>query len=220
MKSPNAQIPQDEIARLYDGIAWFYDAWAALTETRARKRALELARVRDGQSILEVAVGTGAAFAELVRRNPAGKNTGIDLSPKMLAKAARRMQMLPHASYLLEIASAYALPVDSGSVDLLMNNYMFDLIAYQDMDRVLAEFRRVLKPGGQLVLVNMTIGEKAGSGIYAFLYRLSPRLMGGCRGVRLADRLGRNGFEVDSREYCQQMLFPSEVISARKTAEH
>ena len=101
-----------------------------------------------------------------------------------------------------------------------MNNYMFDLIAYEDMDEVLAEFRRVLKPDGQLVLVNMTIGEKFGGSIYDYLYHLSPKLMGGCRGVRLADRLGRNGFDVDSREYCQQMLFPSEVISVRKTAEN
>lgn len=177
---------------------------------------MDIAGVQDGQAILEVAVGTGAVFADLVQRNPNGKNIGIDLSPKMLAKAKQRLQMFPEGNYSLEIASAFALPVESGSIDLLMNNYMFDLIAFEDMDRVLAEFRRVLKPGGQLVLVNMTIGERAGSGVYGLLYRWSPKLMGGCRGVRLTDRLERNGFAVDSREYCQQMLFPSEVILARK----
>jgi ubiquinone/menaquinone biosynthesis C-methylase UbiE len=219
MKHSDAQIAQEEIGRLYDSIAWFYDIWAGLTETSARKRALEIAGVRDGQSVLEVAVGTGAAFAELVRRNPNGKNTGIDLSPKMLAKAKKRLQVLPDGNYSLDISSAYALPVDDGSVDLLMNNYMFDLIPYEDMGRVLEEFSRVLKPDGRLVLVNMTLGERAGSDIYNYLYHLSPKLMGGCRGVRLAEHLGRNGFYVDSREYYQQMLFPSEVILARKTAD-
>lgn len=218
MKNTDAQITQKEIGRLYDNIAWFYDIWAGLTETRARKRALEIAEIQDGQSALEVAVGTGIAFEELVRRNPNGKNIGIDLSPKMLARAKKRLQVLPDSNYSLDVSSAYALPVDNDSIDLLMNNYMFDLIAYEDMDKVLNEFSRVLKPDGQLVLVNMTIGERAGSGIYDYLYQLSPRLMGGCRGIRLADRLGRNGFYVDSREYCQQMLFPSEVILARKTA--
>lgn len=218
MKNPDAQIAQEDMGRLYDGVAWFYNIWAGLTETRARKRALEIAGVQDGQSILEVAVGTGAVFAELVRRNPNGKNIGIDLSPKMLAKAKRRLQMLPKGNYSLGIASAFVLPVDSGSIDLLMNHYMFDLIAYEDMDKVLAEFRRVLKPAGRLVLVNMTIGERAGSGVYDLLYRLSPKLMGGCRGVRLQDRLQRNGFDVESRDYCRQMLFPSEVILARKAA--
>ena len=218
MKNSDAQIAQEEIGRLYDGIAWFYDIWAGLTETRARKRALEIAGVQDGWSVLEVAVGTGAAFAELVHQNPNGKNIGIDLSSKMLAKAKKRLQALPDSTYSLDVSSAYALPVDNDYIDLLMNNYMFDLIPYKDMDKVINEFRRVLKPDGKLVLVNMTIGERAGSGIYDYLYRLSPKLMGGCRSVRLADRLERNGFRVDSREYCQHMLFPSEVILARKTA--
>ncbi len=165
-------------------------------------------------------MGTGAVFAELVRRNPNGKNIGIDLSPKMLAKAKKRLQMFPDGNYSLDIASAFALPVASGSIDLLMNNYMFDLIAYEDMDKVLVEFRRVLQPAGRLVVVNMTIGERGSSGIYDYLYRLSPKLMGGCRGVRLQDRLELNGFNVDSREYCQQMLFPSEVILASRVAEN
>ena len=43
----------------------------------------------DGQSILEVAVGTGMAFREILRRNPRGQNRGIDLSPGMLSRASR-----------------------------------------------------------------------------------------------------------------------------------
>jgi ubiquinone/menaquinone biosynthesis C-methylase UbiE len=96
------------------------------------------------------------------------------------------------------------------------HNYMFDLITYADMDRVLAEFRRVLKAAGKLILVNMTNGETLGSKLYDFIYRLSPKIMGGCRGVRLADRVKQHGFAVEVREYHQQMLFPSEVILAHK----
>jgi ubiquinone/menaquinone biosynthesis C-methylase UbiE len=98
------------------------------------------------------------------------------------------------------------------------HNYMFDLITYADMDRVLAEFRRVLKAAGKLILVNMTNGETLGSKLYDFIYRLSPKIMGGCRGVRLADRVKQHGFAVEVREYHQQMLFPSEVILAHKEA--
>jgi ubiquinone/menaquinone biosynthesis C-methylase UbiE len=81
---------------------------------------------------------------------------------------------------------------------------------------VLAEFKRVLKKGGKLVLVNMTIGEKFGSGIYDFMYRVSPKLMGGCRGIRLSEKLKEHDFHVKLREYHQQCFFPSEVILARK----
>ncbi len=138
----------------------------------------------------------------------------------MLAKAKKRLQAFPDRNYSLEIGSAFDLPVESGSIDLLMNNYMFDLIAYQDMDSVLAEFRRIMKPAGRLVLINMTIGERIGTNIYDCLYRLSPKLMGGCRGIRLTNRLEQSRFDVESREYYQQMLFPSEVILARKSAEN
>ena len=93
---------------------------------------------------------------------------------------------------------------------------MFDLIPFDQMDAVLAEFKRVLKKGGKLVLVNMTIGEKFGSGIYNFMYRVSPRLMGGCRGIRLSEKLKEHGLDVKLREYHQQCLFPSEVILAQK----
>ena len=95
---------------------------------------------------------------------------------------------------------------------------MFDLIPHADMDRVLGEFSRVLKPGGRLVLVNMARGESRASRIYEVIYRLSPRALGGCRGVQMADRLQQHGFTVDAREYHQQMLFPSEVVLARKSA--
>lgn len=95
---------------------------------------------------------------------------------------------------------------------------MFDLIPYEDMDKVLMEFKRVLINGGKLILVNMTEGETAGSKLYDFIYRLSPKTMGGCRGVRMTDKLKQHGFTVELREYYQQMLFPSEVILAYKHA--
>lgn len=211
----DASVPQPDIAPLYDKLSGIYDVWGMLTESRARKRALELAEITDGQDILEVAVGTGLAFYEIVRRNPGGRNLGIDLSDGMLKAAGKRLRRLSGARYSLRRGSAFDLEAATGSRDLVVNNYMFDLIAFDDMDTVLAEFKRVLKKGGKLVMVNMTEGETRCSRIYDVLYRLSPRLMGGCRGVRLAEKLLQNGFTVETREYVQQMLFPSEVILAR-----
>ena len=57
------------------------------------------------------------------------------------------------------------------------------------MDYVINEFFRVLKPGGKLVLVNMTKAEQFGAGFYERIYRISPTLMGGCRGVKMFDLL-------------------------------
>jgi hypothetical protein len=63
----------------------------------------------------------------------------------------------------------------------------------------------------------MARGESRASRIYERIYRISPRAMGGCRGVQMVDRLRQHRFNVEAREYHQQFLFPSEVIVARKS---
>jgi ubiquinone/menaquinone biosynthesis C-methylase UbiE len=93
---------------------------------------------------------------------------------------------------------------------------MFDLIPFEDMNKILVEFKRVLKKNGKLILVNMTEGERFGSKLYDFIYNISPKTMGGCRGVKLTESLQQQGFKIKVREYYQQMLFPSEVILAFK----
>ena len=215
-KKLDARVPQNEIAGIYDSLAKIYDIWGNLTESGARSRALELAEIKNGLKILEVAVGTGLAFHQIVKRNPDGTNIGIDISAGMLKKARKRLSSLSGANYELKKASAFQLEAEEEQFDVLINNYMFDLIPFDQMDSVLAEFKHVLKKGGKLVLVNMTIGEKFGAGIYDFMYRVSPRLMGGCRGIRLSQILQEHGFHVILREYHQQCLFPSEVILAHK----
>ena len=215
-KALDARVSQNKIGSVYDRIAPIYDIWGKLAESHARNRAIELAEIKDGQTILEVAVGTGLAFYEIVKRNPNGTNAGIDLSKGMLEKAKKRVSQLSEANYSLDIGTAFDLSVEDESIDTLVNNYMFDLIPFEYMDKIIMEFRRVLKKDGKLILVNMTEGERLGSKIYDFIYNISPKTMGGCRGVKLADKLQQHGFKVESREYFQQMLFPSEVILAYK----
>jgi ubiquinone/menaquinone biosynthesis C-methylase UbiE len=214
----DAKIAQEQIGIVYDKLSGIYDFWGRLTESRARNRAIELASITDGENILEVAVGTGLAFYEIVKRNPHGNNLGVDLSKGMLERARHRMKRMLDANYHLTLGTAFHLPAESQSFDLLVNNYMFDLISFEDMDKILLEFKRVLKAVGRLILVNMTVGETFGSRLYEFIYRASPSIMGGCRGVRLAEKLEQQGFTIEIRETYQQLLFPSEVILARKHA--
>ena len=212
----DAKVPQNEIPGVYDSLSKTYDIWGKLAETQARTRAIELAEIENGQKILEVAVGTGLGFYEIVQKNPNGTNIGVDLSPGMLKKAGKRLGTLASVNYELKIGNAFDLEEETEHFDVLVNNYMFDLIAFDEMDAVLREFKRVIKKGGKLILVNMTEGESLGSGIYRLLYRISPKSFGGCRSVKLSDRLEKHGFEVKSKEYYQQLWFPSEVILAYK----
>jgi len=65
----------------------------------------------------------------------------------------------------------------------------------------------------------MTKAERIGAGLYERIYRIYPSVMGGCRGVQQNNLLTEYGFKVITREYVQQMLFPSEVILATKLSE-
>src|ERR1700687_529502 len=143
-----ARVDQREIAALYDRLSRVYDLWSVLTESRARRRALERAAVRGGGDILEIAVGTAQLCAQLVRANPHGTTRGIDMSPRMLARARGRVTEIAGAVEL-QVADAHALPFADDSFDLVVVSYFFDLLPESSFPAVIAEIRRVLRGDGR-----------------------------------------------------------------------
>ncbi|MBU2676659.1 MAG: methyltransferase domain-containing protein, partial [Gammaproteobacteria bacterium] len=200
------------VANVYKRIAPTYDVWGRLTESKARDRCLELAAIRDGEEVLEVAVGTGLAFEKILAMNPSGRNEGIDLTPEMLLRAEQKALRSGQDNFRLRVGDAYNLDFPDDSFNVVINNYMFDLLPETDFSAVLAEFRRVLRPGGRLAMVNMATGERWYNGIWARVYRINPALLGGCRGVSLLPYLRACGFTNTRREYLSQMTFPSEIV--------
>jgi ubiquinone/menaquinone biosynthesis C-methylase UbiE len=219
MAHPARMLTKVEVVEVYGRTAPFYDLWGRLTETRVRQRALELARVRDGEAVLEVAVGTGLAFAELLRRNPNGSNEGIDLTEAMLAKAREKAERSSAKNWRLRVGEAYHLDFASATFDLLLNCYMFDLLPEADFGPVLGEFHRVLRPGGRLVLVNLAPGDGVISWLWSHVHRIKPAWLGGCRGVRMAGDVRDAGFKIETSERVSQFGVPSEVIVARSTGQ-
>lgn len=215
MSIATAKLKKNEVVEIYTQTAPIYDVWGSLTETKARKRSLGLARIKNGESILEVAIGTGLTFQEIITSNPDGQNVGIDLTPAMLKRARSRIRNLGVDNYRIFVGDAYDLKFPDHQFDLLMNNYMFDLLPETDFVRVLREFKRVLKPNGRIVLVNMTKGEHFYQRFWESVYRINPRWLGGCRGVLLSESMQLAGFTDVYRETISQMGFPSEIISAR-----
>ncbi len=200
----------------YSKVAWFYNVWSRLTESKAAQKVLELAEIRDGERILEVAVGTGLVFAEVVRRNKNGVTDGVDVSPSMLRRAERLMKGYSEEHYHLHVGNAYKLPFDSSTFDLVINNFMLDLLPEDDFIAVLSEFRRVVKPGGCVVLSTMTFGKSWYNKIWHWIAKHFPSLLTGCRPVTMTPYLLRAGFESIASVYVSQNTFPSEVLRAKK----
>jgi len=114
------------------------------------------------------------------------------------------------------VGDAYALKFLDASFDVLINNFMFDLLPEADFGLVLAEFRRVLRPNGRLVLVNMAKGDSLQHKLWDAIYRIHPSLMGGCRGVALSASVAQAGFTKLQRDLVSQCGFPSEIIRANR----
>lgn len=212
----SSRLDKSEIPGTYRRVAPVYDMWGRLTESRARRRSLELAAIRDGESVLEVAVGTGLAFAEVLKSNSSGRNVGLDLTDAMLERARRKAAKTGQSNYELSVGDAYHLAFPDETFDVLVNHYMFDILPEEDFLGVLQGFRRVLRGGGRVALVNMTIPAVWYESLWRGLYRVHPKTMGGCRGVQLAAYVERAEFEVVRLEHVTQMSFPSEVLLAVK----
>ncbi len=117
-----------------------------------RRQALLRAGLVPGMRVLDVGVGTGMVAREAVRIvGDATAVTGVDPSPGMMANA-----QLPAGVTLLE-GRAEALPLPDESIDFLSMGYALRHIG--DLSAAFAEFRRVLKPGGRICLLEITRPE-------------------------------------------------------------
>jgi demethylmenaquinone methyltransferase/2-methoxy-6-polyprenyl-1,4-benzoquinol methylase/phosphoethanolamine N-methyltransferase len=125
-----------------------------------RQRTVDLAELRPGESVLEVGCGTGAvARAARTRLGPDGQVIGIDPSAEMIA-VARRKAARHHVQIDFRVAGIEALPLPDASVDAALSSLMMHHLP-ADLKRTgLAEVRRVLKPGGRLVIVDF--GKRRG----------------------------------------------------------
>ena len=206
-----------DIRKQYRKVAWFYDRWSRLTEDAALCRLLQLAELRDGSRMLEVATGTGRLAAKLLARSPSSQLEGVELSSTMLRRARRRLnEQHPSACWHLSQADAYQLPFRNESFDYLFNTFMLDLLPAEAFVQMLGEFRRVLRPGGSLFIAAFSFGTRPVHRLWYWLARFLPALLTGCRPVRLESALEKAGFVLLQRDEISQNTFPSVVLVARK----
>lgn len=133
-------------------------------------RVADAAGIHPGDRVLDVACGTGVLTREAARRaEPTGTVTGLDLSPEMLAVAARLNPTLRWQQ-----GSANALPFPDQSFDAVVSQ--FGLMFFPDQVGSLREMRRVLVPGGRLAVA--VWGSLADTPAYAAETELVERLAG------------------------------------------
>jgi len=140
-------IERREVRRAFGRAASDYDAAAELQQ-RVRGELLErldLVRIQPA-AVLDLGTGTGHAALGLKRRYPKAQVVALDLAESMLQEAGRRQTLLRR--FRRVCADAACLPFRSGSFDIVFSNLMLQWC--NEPDRVFAECRRVLRPGGLL----------------------------------------------------------------------
>jgi demethylmenaquinone methyltransferase/2-methoxy-6-polyprenyl-1,4-benzoquinol methylase len=121
---------------------------------RWRARAADLAALGPGESALDVACGTGDLAIELARRvGTGGEVIGSDFAEEMLERARAKDPGL-----IWEWGNALELPYASGRFDAATVG--FGARNFSDLDRGLAEMTRVVKPGGRVVVLEITTPRK------------------------------------------------------------
>jgi demethylmenaquinone methyltransferase / 2-methoxy-6-polyprenyl-1,4-benzoquinol methylase len=139
----------DRIARVYD---LMNSVMTAGMHHRWRERAADLARVGPGSRALDVATGTGDLAIELARRG--AEVTGLDFSEPMLELARRKAPGLDWVQ-----GDALELAYGDGEFDAVTVG--FGARNFSDLDRGLREMARVTRPGGRVVVLEITTPQKA-----------------------------------------------------------
>jgi demethylmenaquinone methyltransferase/2-methoxy-6-polyprenyl-1,4-benzoquinol methylase len=148
-----------QIRGMFDRIAGVYDlmnsAMTAGLHHRWRERAADRAALEPGDSALDACCGTGDLAFELARRvGPEGRVIGSDFSERMLDLARTKAGEREAANVRFEWGDALELPYDAGTFDAVTVGFGVRNLA--DLDRGVAELVRVLKPGGRLVILEIT----------------------------------------------------------------
>jgi demethylmenaquinone methyltransferase/2-methoxy-6-polyprenyl-1,4-benzoquinol methylase len=150
-------LPETQVRAMFDRIARVYDRMNSVMTAgmhhRWRRRAVDMARVGPGDRVLDVATGTGDLALELERRTGPGGVVGMDFAEAMLDIARHKA---PGITF--EQGNALALRYPDGSFDAATVG--FGARNFSDLRQGLAEMARVVKPGGRVVVLEITTPQR------------------------------------------------------------
>jgi demethylmenaquinone methyltransferase/2-methoxy-6-polyprenyl-1,4-benzoquinol methylase len=154
-------LEETQVRAMFDRIAGLYDrmntVMTAGLHHQWRRRAADLAGLGPGGRALDVATGTGDLAIALAQRvGPDGEVVAVDFSHRMLELARAKANGLP---IRFEAANALALPFGEAEFDAATVG--FGARNFSDLDRGLREMVRVVRPGGRVVVLEITTPRRA-----------------------------------------------------------
>lgn len=162
-------------------------------EQKLRARALDLAQLRPGESVLDVGCGTGTlAIAARARVGRTGDVCGIDASSEMIHRAVKKATRAA-AAIDFRNAPAQALPYPGSRFDVVLSTLMLHHLPAKVRAEAAAEFARVLKPGGRVLAVDFGETPEPHKGLVAHFHR-----HGRIRNDEMLAMLGEAGLSIEN----------------------
>ena len=207
-----------ETKAFYDKISHVYDLLAEHSEGPIRRAGLEKLDAQPGEKVLEIGCGTGHSLVSLAQSvGPTGKVYGLDLSERMLDVARDNLHKAGLAERVeLTCGDAVKLAYPSDALDAIFMSFTLELFDTPEIPKVLAECKRVLRPGGRIVVVAVSKNGEGGLilELYEWSHRHFPNLVD-CRPIFVRQSLETAGFRIESTER-KMMWVPVEVVLAVK----
>ncbi len=218
-----ATISHQEARRVYDRIGSWIDTLSFYEDIATRDL------IRNGQfdsagAIFEFGCGTGR-FAKILfgdHLSPTATYRAFDVSPKMVTLARSTLAPFGERAQIVLSEGGPPISVPAGSCDRFVSNYVFDLLSESDIAAVLSEAHRMLRPGGLLCLSSLSSARSPVSrtcmGVWSFVHRRHPRLVGGCRAIELLPFVSDPSWRLLHHRAFAPLGIPSEVVIAERLA--
>lgn len=166
--------------------------------------------------MLDVACGTGELLSRVVTETPGAELTGVDLAPKMVERARKKLSDEPNAH--VERADAHDLPYADDTFDVVVCANTFHYFTHPE--QVLEEVRRVLEPEGRLVLLDWCRDFWTCQLMDRVLQYLDPAYETCYTRAELTTLLARASFEVpDAFRYRFDVVWGMMVVTARPSSD-
>lgn len=176
---------------------------------------LAYADVRPGEVVLDLGSGAGIDVLLAARRvGPTGRVIGVDMTDEMIARARRAISEAGAEQVEVRKGLIEELPVEDGSVDLVISNCVINLSP--EKERVFAEIERVLKPGGRVSISDIVVES-----LPAWLRRL-PSVHDSCVGGAISEReylAGLAAAGLDDAEVTERLVYDRTQLAGLALSE-
>ncbi len=208
--------------KFYSNFSRWYDAFSGNFEKKYRDIGIELMDPKQGESILEIGFGTGESIVTIAQYM--GGNdiiTGIDISRGMHTITKKRLMEHQLTNNVdLHLGDATKLPFEPEKFHAIFISFTLELFDTPDIDKVLKECYRVLKPDGRIIVVALSrMRQTAMVKMYEYLHNRFPIYLD-CRPIYSAWAMRKSQFKITKKELLSMWGLPVEIIRGRKIANN